>query len=159
MSGLILGIKTVVSPEIGWETLLPAFAAAILGGIGSPVGAVVAAQFSSSLDDELEGHSLAAAEQSRVDDAKRTPIEGGSDADGRVLADARTDASVDAFRLGMLASGLLVMAGGVISAVGIQNPRREVKASECAGGAICGASEDLGRAPPPGRGEAEPVPA
>jgi branched-chain amino acid transport system permease protein len=42
VAGLILGIKTVVSPETGWEVLLPAFAAAILGGIGSPVGAVVA---------------------------------------------------------------------------------------------------------------------
>lgn len=42
IAGLILGIKTVVSPEIGWEVLLPAFAAAILGGIGSPVGAVLA---------------------------------------------------------------------------------------------------------------------
>lgn len=42
VAGLILGIKTVVSPEMGWETLLPAFAAAILGGVGSPVGAVVA---------------------------------------------------------------------------------------------------------------------
>jgi neutral amino acid transport system permease protein len=42
VAGLILGIKTVVSPEIGWEILLPAFAAAILGGIGSPVGAIVA---------------------------------------------------------------------------------------------------------------------
>jgi neutral amino acid transport system permease protein len=42
IAGLILGVKTVVSPEIGWEILLPAFAAAILGGIGSPGGAVVA---------------------------------------------------------------------------------------------------------------------
>ncbi len=42
VAGLILGIKTVVSPEIGWEMLLPAFAAAILGGIGSPLGAVLA---------------------------------------------------------------------------------------------------------------------
>jgi branched-chain amino acid transport system permease protein len=42
IAGFILGIKTVVSPEIGWEILLPAFAAAILGGIGSPAGAVVA---------------------------------------------------------------------------------------------------------------------
>jgi neutral amino acid transport system permease protein len=42
VAGLILGIKTVVSPETGWEMLLPAFAAAILGGIGSPVGAVMA---------------------------------------------------------------------------------------------------------------------
>lgn len=42
IAGLILGIKTIVSPEIGWEILLPAFAAAILGGVGSPTGAVVA---------------------------------------------------------------------------------------------------------------------
>lgn len=42
IAGLILGIKTVVSPEIGWLMLLPAFAAAIFGGLGSPVGAVLA---------------------------------------------------------------------------------------------------------------------
>ena len=42
IAGLMLGVKTVVSPEMGWEGLLSAFAAAILGGIGSPVGAVVA---------------------------------------------------------------------------------------------------------------------
>lgn len=41
-AGVVTGIKTVVSPEMGWELLLPAFAAAIVGGIGSPVGAVVA---------------------------------------------------------------------------------------------------------------------
>jgi len=38
----MLGIKTVVAPEVGWDMLLPIFAATILGGIGSPVGAVVA---------------------------------------------------------------------------------------------------------------------
>ncbi len=42
VAGAILGVKTVVSPEIGWDMLLPAFAAAILGGIGNPVGAVAA---------------------------------------------------------------------------------------------------------------------
>ena len=42
IGGLMLGIKTIVAPEIGWDLLLPAFAAAILGGIGSPVGAVLA---------------------------------------------------------------------------------------------------------------------
>lgn len=43
IAGIMVGIKTVVTPELGWDLLLPAFAAAILGGIGSPVGAVVAA--------------------------------------------------------------------------------------------------------------------
>ncbi len=42
VGGIILGIKTVVTPELGWDMLLPIFSAAILGGIGSPVGAVVA---------------------------------------------------------------------------------------------------------------------
>jgi len=41
-AGMMIGIKTVVTPEIGWELLLPAFAAAVLGGIGSPAGAVLA---------------------------------------------------------------------------------------------------------------------
>lgn len=41
-AGGILGAKTVIAPEMGWEMLLPAFATAILGGLGSPVGAVVA---------------------------------------------------------------------------------------------------------------------
>ncbi len=42
IAGLMLGVKTIVSPEMGWEGLLSAFAAAILGGIGSPAGAVLA---------------------------------------------------------------------------------------------------------------------
>lgn len=42
IAGILLGMKTVVSPESGWDMLLPAFAAAVLGGIGHPVGAVLA---------------------------------------------------------------------------------------------------------------------
>ncbi|HEY8706558.1 MAG TPA: branched-chain amino acid ABC transporter permease [Burkholderiaceae bacterium] len=43
IGGVLLGVKSVVMPELGWEMLLPAFAAMVLGGIGSPVGAVVGA--------------------------------------------------------------------------------------------------------------------
>ncbi len=42
VAGMILGIKTVVLPEAGWHILLPAFAAMVLGGLGNPIGAVVA---------------------------------------------------------------------------------------------------------------------
>lgn len=42
VAGMVLGLNTVVLPENGWNVLLPAFAAAVLGGVGSPVGAVVA---------------------------------------------------------------------------------------------------------------------
>jgi branched-subunit amino acid ABC-type transport system permease component len=40
LGGMMYGVKAVVSPELGWELLIPAFAAMILGGIGSPAGAV-----------------------------------------------------------------------------------------------------------------------
>ncbi len=42
LAGMMLGIKTVVEPELGWSMLLPAFTASILGGIGSAPGAVAA---------------------------------------------------------------------------------------------------------------------
>jgi branched-subunit amino acid ABC-type transport system permease component len=41
LGGVMIGVKTVVMPELGWEFLIPAFAAMILGGIGSPAGAVL----------------------------------------------------------------------------------------------------------------------
>jgi branched-chain amino acid transport system permease protein len=40
LGGMMVGVKAVVMPELGWELLIPAFAAMILGGIGSPLGAV-----------------------------------------------------------------------------------------------------------------------
>lgn len=43
LGGMMFGIKAVVSPELGWELLIPAFAAMIVGGIGSPLGAVAGA--------------------------------------------------------------------------------------------------------------------
>ncbi len=43
LAGVLIGAKSVVAPEMGWELLIPAFAAAILGGIGNPVGAVMGA--------------------------------------------------------------------------------------------------------------------
>jgi neutral amino acid transport system permease protein len=42
VAGLTIGIRTTVNPELGWGLLLPAFAAAVLGGVGSPSGAVLA---------------------------------------------------------------------------------------------------------------------
>jgi branched-chain amino acid transport system permease protein len=43
IGGVLLGMKAVVMPELGWDHLIPAFAAMVLGGIGSPVGAVLGA--------------------------------------------------------------------------------------------------------------------
>jgi EmrB/QacA subfamily drug resistance transporter len=121
------------------------------------IGAVVSAAFSSTLDDRLAGEARTPQERRAVADAKKQPLAGGSgDSVSDEVASARTDAAVEGFRLGMVITGLLVISGGLISAAGIRNPRREVKASECPGGAICGASQDLARPAPP---RAEPEPA
>ena len=39
-AGSFLGLDTQLLPTMGWRVLLPIFAAAILGGIGSPYGAI-----------------------------------------------------------------------------------------------------------------------
>jgi len=41
LAGTLLGVKAVISSQMGWDLLIPAFAAAILGGLGNPLGAVV----------------------------------------------------------------------------------------------------------------------
>ncbi len=39
-AGVMLGMDTQLNPVMGWKLLLPIFAAAILGGIGKPYGAI-----------------------------------------------------------------------------------------------------------------------
>lgn len=39
-AGFFLGLDTRINPDMGWFILLPVFAAAILGGIGKPYGAI-----------------------------------------------------------------------------------------------------------------------
>jgi branched-chain amino acid transport system permease protein len=43
ISGMLVSVRTVVYPDAGWNLLLPAFAAAVVGGLGNPVGAVAGA--------------------------------------------------------------------------------------------------------------------
>jgi branched-chain amino acid transport system permease protein len=41
LAGVFLGLTVQIRPQMGFDLLLPLFAAAILGGIGSPLGAVL----------------------------------------------------------------------------------------------------------------------
>ena len=50
----------------------------------------------------------------------------------------RDDASVRAFHEAIVICAVLVAAGGIVAAVGIQNPRRRVKAESCSGGQFAG---------------------
>ena len=114
------------------------------------IGAIVSAQFASSVDSRLEGERLSPPARNAVADAKRQPLAGEvppsvRGTERRSLEDVLKDASVSAFRVGIGIAGNLVLIGGVVSAVGIRNPRRKVAAAECPGGAICGASEEIAR--------------
>ena len=89
------------------------------------VGAVVSAQFSAAVDDRLAGVRLESAARAYADAARERPLtvpEGR--VDPRVRAELRA-AGVDAFRAGMVVSALLMFAGGILAAIGIQNPRRQ----------------------------------
>jgi MFS family permease len=117
------------------------------------LGAAVASQFSSTLDDRLAGQRLSAPGQRVVAQAReRTLIRvdpAGLPARERALiARATGDASVRTFRVGMGISGALLIAAGLIGLVGIVNPRRELRASECAAGQICGAPREAGQPHP-----------
>ena len=43
LTGVFAGLDLVVEPLVGWSLTIPIFAAAILGGIGSPYGALIGA--------------------------------------------------------------------------------------------------------------------
>jgi EmrB/QacA subfamily drug resistance transporter len=93
------------------------------------LGAVIAAQFTSSLDSELAGAKLSPAGQREVSQARDAVLAGSGGsaapaAEQRVIAPAVDDASESGFHLGMLIAGVLMIAGGLVSAVGIRNPER-----------------------------------
>jgi hypothetical protein len=112
----------------------------------------VSAQFSATLDRHLRGVRLDPAADRVVQRSKDRPLAGRPD--GRLAPGERATvtaaidaASLDGFHVGMGVAGGLVILGGVVSLVGIANPRRKVLASDCGGGAVVGASEDVGRVP------------
>jgi branched-subunit amino acid ABC-type transport system permease component len=43
LTGVFAGLDLVIEPLVGWNLTIPIFAAAILGGIGSPYGAILGA--------------------------------------------------------------------------------------------------------------------
>jgi branched-chain amino acid transport system permease protein len=55
LAGLFAGLDLVIDPLVGWNLTIPILAAAILGGIGSPVGAMVGA-VAVGLGEEFTAH-------------------------------------------------------------------------------------------------------
>jgi MFS family permease len=111
------------------------------------VGVIVSMQFSSALDSTLDGDNLSAEARDVVDQAEKRPLEVTFEADitsgeRDVVERALSDASVDAFRVGMgTLAGLALVAAGVAFA-GIKRQRHQYSAAGAGGGCLYGAHED-----------------
>jgi EmrB/QacA subfamily drug resistance transporter len=125
------------------------------------IGAVVAGSFQSRLDSDLAGKRLSAPTRAAVATDRQRPlvirVSNVPPADRATVRPALVDASVHAFRFGILIAGVLAIIGGLAALVGIENPKRAVPCVECPGGALAGASVDAARAPPQSRAP-EPAP-
>jgi hypothetical protein len=62
--------------------------------------------------------------------------------------DALVNASVYAFRIGLGISAVLAVLGGLVSLIGIENPRRKVPCADCPGGALAVVNLDVSRNQP-----------
>jgi EmrB/QacA subfamily drug resistance transporter len=107
------------------------------------LGAVISAYFGSSLDDNLGSRPLGPAAERTISDAKAQPLAvPETDSLPRPQATridaASADASTSAFHMGITLAGLLMILGGIVSALGIENPRRETEAFPTRGAAQAG---------------------
>jgi EmrB/QacA subfamily drug resistance transporter len=112
------------------------------------VGAVISAQFGTTLDHRLAGVPLSPAARSAVAQARQqTLARVPESAAGPEVASAVQSASVHAFHVGIGISASLVALGGLLGLAGIRNPRRTVRCADCAGGQFAGQPVDAGHAP------------
>jgi EmrB/QacA subfamily drug resistance transporter len=117
------------------------------------VGAVVAAQFSARLEDELGPLANRPELRPAIERAEREPLARVSPAGlppelRERVSNATEDASVSAFRVGIGIAVLMVAVGGVVGSFGIRNPKREVKSEDCPGGQFAGVPEEAARQSP-----------
>jgi EmrB/QacA subfamily drug resistance transporter len=130
------------------------------------LGAVISAQFSSSLDDRVAAQGIGAQAQSAIDDAKDQPLSGGDVSDVPAAEAGPLDedivaSSESAFHVGMLIGAALMAIGGLIALAFVRNPERAPEPLPGPGAAA--AAGECGRCPPidvpePQR-EPEPEPA
>ena len=95
------------------------------------VGAVVSTTFAARLDHNVAHDPLSRQTRAALHQARTRPLvttaSGVPAADRPRVHTALVDASVHAFRIGIGIAGLLVVLGGVVSLVGIENPRARAR--------------------------------
>jgi EmrB/QacA subfamily drug resistance transporter len=110
------------------------------------VGAVISAQFSSTMGERLGGVRLSPAARTVVAHARsQTFARVDPSTVGPRVSLAVRSASVHAFHVGIGISAALVALGGLLGLAGIRNPRRVVRCEDCAGGQLAGQPVDAGR--------------
>jgi EmrB/QacA subfamily drug resistance transporter len=143
-AGVASGVNNMVSRVAG----LLAIAA---------LGAVITGSFQTRLQQDVNRQHLGPPAHALVQGARTKPLVIDTSAvPAAQRATARgdlVDASVHAFRLGMVISAVLAVLGGLIAALGIENPRRKVECADCPGGALAAGNIEVAR-----RAPAAPVP-
>jgi EmrB/QacA subfamily drug resistance transporter len=110
------------------------------------VGAVISAQFNSTLNQRLSHVRLSPVARSVLAQARSQTLARVDPATvGAPVAHAVQSASVHAFHVGIGISVALVALGGVLGLAGIRNPRRTVSSEGCAGGQLAGQPVDTAR--------------
>ena len=139
-SGLASGVNNAVSRIAG----LIAIAA---------LGAVVSVAFQNRLDHDINPTQLAPSARAAVAAARNRPlvidVSGVPAADRPQVHTALVDASVHAFRIGMVVGGGLAVLGGIVALIGIENPRRRVRCADCQPPAVSTTGATLTTEPEP----------
>ena len=120
------------------------------------LGAIVSAQFSSSIDERVGGQALSARAQTAVDNAKAQPLTGGDvnglpPAEAGELKTAMVDSSVSAFHLGVLIGAALMVLGGVVALLWVRNPQRRHEREPERGPGPAATAGECGRSAEPER--------
>jgi EmrB/QacA subfamily drug resistance transporter len=134
------------------------------------LGAVIAGQFDSAVSGRVaEDAGLSPAARSAIDASRESPLTPNDLAEvpagERAAVEAEIDeAATSGFRLGIGLAAALMVIGGVISAIGIRNPRRPVEAEDehvprAATAGECGRVAERPSPPSPVPGTLVPEPA
>ena len=125
------------------------------------LGAIVSAQFASSLDERIGDRATGTQARAAIDDAKAQPLSGGdvsgvSGPEAAALGSEIVASSESAFHLGMLIGAGLMLLGGAIALALVRNPRQPAERAPERGPGAAATAGECGR--PSEQFEPSPVP-